>query len=111
MLHLVFGVVADLLAGDVDLAGVGLEEAHDVLEGYGFADAAAAEDAEGLPGIDVEAYFIEHDQVSEGLGDFIEGNVRRDPFVMGRLLDDFDFGDGNFRGIGRAGQRVCSLKI
>ena len=33
---------------------VGLEEAHDVGEGDGFADAAAADDGHGLARIDVE---------------------------------------------------------
>ena len=34
-LHLLFVVATDVFAGDVDLTGIGLEEAHDVLEGDG----------------------------------------------------------------------------
>ena len=48
------GEIGDVLVGDDDAAAVGLEEAHDVLKGYGFPDAAAADDGDGLPGIDVE---------------------------------------------------------
>ena len=40
--------------GDDDAAAVGLEEAHDVRQGDGFADAAAADDGDRLAGIDVK---------------------------------------------------------
>ena len=47
--------IGDVLVGDDDAAGVGLEEAHDVLQANAFADAAAADDGEGLAGIEIEA--------------------------------------------------------
>ena len=74
-LQLLFGVVGNVLAGDDDASGVRFEKAHDVMQRDRFAHAAAAQDADGFAGQDVEADAIEHDVVAEGFGDFVEFDV------------------------------------
>ena len=46
--------VGDVGVGDDDAAVVGLEESHDVAQAHGLADAAAADDGQGLAGIHVK---------------------------------------------------------
>src|SRR5208282_85432 len=70
--ELLFGPAGDVLAGDPDLALVGLEKAEDVFEGHRFAHAAASQDDAGLPGVHVEADVAEDHMVVEGLGDVAE---------------------------------------
>ena len=65
----------------MDLTGIGLEEAHDVLEGDGLSDTAAAEDAEGFTGFDEEADFVENSEIAEGLADLLKRNVGRDAVI------------------------------
>ena len=66
---------ADVFSGDENLSGVGLEEAHDLLQRDRFADAAAAEDAECLPRENEEADIIEDDEAAEGFRDVLEGDI------------------------------------
>jgi hypothetical protein len=73
--ELLFGVVSDVLAGDDDAAGVGLQESHDVMQGNGFSNAAASEDADGFGGEHVEGDVIEDDVVAESFGDVAEFDV------------------------------------
>ena len=79
------GVVGDVLAGDDDAAGVGLEKAHDVVQRDGLAHAAAAEDADGFRGHHIEAHMIEDDVVAEGFGDFAEFDVGRGFGISGMI--------------------------
>ena len=76
-LHLLFRVVGDVLPGDDDASGVGLEEPHDVVQRDRFTHAAAAEDADGLGGHHVETDVLEHLLVAERLGDVAKLDVGR----------------------------------
>ena len=64
---LVHGEVRHLLPLEEDPAPVGLEEAHDHVEGRGLARAVRPEKPHHLAAVDVEAYPIHHDAVSEAL--------------------------------------------
>jgi hypothetical protein len=61
----VFGPPGDVIAGNDDTSSVRLEETHDVLERYRFADAAAAHDDAGLTRIHEEADAIEDEVIVE----------------------------------------------
>ena len=76
----VFGPIGDVFAGDDHAALVGLEKAHDVLERYRFAHAAAAHDDAGLSGIDEEADVVEDQMIVEGLR-----NVAKFDVVVGHV--------------------------
>ena len=74
-LHFFFGVVGDVFVGDDDASRVGVEEAENGLQGDGFANAAASEDADGFGVFDVEADVVEDVLVAEGFGDVAELDV------------------------------------
>ena len=76
--ELLFVVVGDVLAGNDDASGVGLEEAHDVMQGDGLAHAAASENADRFRGHNIEVDVIENDIVAEGLRDVAEFDVGRE---------------------------------
>ena len=76
-LELRFVVVGDVFAGHDHPARVRLQKSHDVMERDRFAHTAAAEDADRLPGLDIEADVVEDAVVSKGLGDVFEFDVER----------------------------------
>ena len=73
--QVLFRPVGDVFAGHDDAPFIGLQEAHDVLQRDGFADAAAPHDDAGLPGIDGEADAVEHQVIAERFGDVAEFDV------------------------------------
>ena len=54
-----FGHVVMSVVSDNYLPLVGLQEAHDVPEAHGLADAAAADDGERLAGIDIKIDIVQ----------------------------------------------------
>src|SRR5512146_3030157 len=66
-LHLDFRIVRDVLIGDPDAPAVWFQKAHDVVERYRFADAASAEDADGLAAHNIEGHAIENDIAAKRL--------------------------------------------
>ena len=85
-----FGVVGDVLVGHPDAAAVGLEEAHDLMQRHRLAHAAAAQDAHGLAGHNVEADAIEHDIAAERLVDVLELDVGLALALHRRYVWDYD---------------------
>src|ERR1051326_762032 len=72
VLKLRFGVIGDVFESHDDAALIGLEKAHDVMQRNRFAHAAAAQDAERLAGIDLEAYVLKHAMVAKRFIDVLE---------------------------------------
>jgi hypothetical protein len=72
---LVHGHVGDVLAADMDAAGIGLLEARDHAQARGLAAARGAQQREELAGCDVERYRIDgKDLAVERLGDLFESD-------------------------------------
>ena len=71
----------DLLAVDLDRAGIGLEQAEDAFDQHRFAGARAADDDEALAGAAVEIDAVEHDLAPERLAQprYRDLRVRRQP--------------------------------
>ena len=67
--QLLFGQIVDPLAFEPDLAGVGLKQAHDVLEQNALSRAAGADDDNALARLDAERDIVENNEPAEAFGD------------------------------------------
>jgi hypothetical protein len=93
-LHLLFGELRDVLAGDEDAPGVGAQKTHDQLQRDRLAHAGAAQDAQRLARHHMKVDVLQHVQTAEGLRDILEGNVGLAVRVTVGLGHDFNGGVG-----------------
>ena len=70
--HPALVLLRDLFAVEPDLARVGVEQAHEVLDEDALADARRADDEEHLAVAHLEAHVVEHGLGPEGLPDVAE---------------------------------------